>query len=133
MPEFRVIKPDQFKYAVGQLLEEYSEEVSKAMYVAMDETCDEVVDELRTAGEFGGRKYRRGWTKDISQRFSGYVEAKVWNKKHYRLTHLLEFGHQLVLGGRKRGDVRAFEHIKPINDKVPEIYQKKMSFFLVGR
>lgn len=129
MPELRTIKPDQFKYVVGTMLEEYSDEVAKAMYVACDETCDELVDELKQAGEFKGTKYRRGWKKWIQQSMSGVVEAKVWNAKHYRLTHLLEKGHQLILGGRKVGDVRAFEHIKPINDQVPERFQKKFNAF----
>lgn len=133
MPELRVIKPNEFKYMVGSILEEYNDEVAKACYVATDETCDWVVEQLKTAGKFKGNKYRRGWKKYISQKSYGAVEAKVWNAKHYRLTHLLEFGHELVKGGRQIGDVGAFEHIKPINDKVPEMFQKKFAFFLGGK
>lgn len=133
MPEFKVVKPDQFKYAVGSILEEYSDEVAKAMYVATDETCDEVVDALKTSGTFKGKKYRRGWKKFIQQKMSGTIEAKVWNKNHYRLTHLLEFGHQLRLGGRHVGDVKAFEHIKPVNDQVPEIFQRKFTSLMGGK
>ena len=130
MPELKVIKADQFKYAVGSMLEQFDAEVSKAVYVAIDEVCDEVVAELKHAGDFNGKKYRRGWKKVISQKSYGAVEAKVWNAKDYRLTHLLEFGHALKRGGRKIGDVRAFVHITPINDKVPDMFQKKFEFFL---
>lgn len=128
MPELKVVKPDQFKYAVGSMLEQFDQEVSKAVYVATDEVCDEVVDELKKAGSFRGSKYRRGWKKVISQKSYGAVEAKVWNEKHYRLTHLLEFGHAKQNGGR----VRAFVHIAPINDEVPEKFQKKFKSILGG-
>lgn len=130
MPEMRVIKPHEFKYMVGTMLEEYDDEVAKACYVASDEVCDWVVDQLKTAGKFKGNKYRRGWKKVIKQYSYGLVEAKVWNEKHYRLTHLLEFGHALVKGGRQIGDVEAKEHIKPINDKVPDLFSEKFAFFL---
>lgn len=128
MPEMKVVKPDQFKYSVGSMLEQFDAEVSKAVYVACDETCDWVVDQLRQAGEFKGKKYRRGWKKVISQKSYGAVNAKVWNEKHYRLTHLLEFGHAKQNGGR----VRAFVHIAPVNDKVPELFQKKFNT-IMGR
>jgi hypothetical protein len=48
--------------------------------------------------------------------------AKIYNKKHYRLTHLLEFGHAKVNGGR----TRAFPHIKPVNDWVQKEYERKL-------
>ena len=41
----------------------------------------------------------------------------VFNKKHYQLTHLLEYGHQSRNGGR----VRAFSHIAPVNEQIGDM------------
>lgn len=46
----------------------------------------------------------------------------TYNAKHYRLTHLLEFGHAKQNGGR----TRAFPHIAEVNDWAQEEVEKRM-------
>ena len=42
------------------------------------------------------------------------------------MTHLLEKGHQLRKGGRKVGNVKAFEHIAPVNETLGDLAVSKI-------
>lgn len=57
---------------------------------------------------------------------TGLNGYSVYNKKHYQLTHLLEKGHQLRKGGRKVGNVKAFEHIAPVNETLGDLAVSKI-------
>lgn len=48
------------------------------------------------------------------------------NKKHYQLTHLLEKGTSYRKGGRKVGNVKAFEHIAPVNETLGDLAVSKI-------
>lgn len=121
-----VIKPNQLALYVNMQIQEYGSDIQKAVYVAADETAQELRDELKTAGDFKGRKYRTSWSYEIEQNHYGSVKATVFNKKHYRLTHLLEFGHAKQNGGR----TRSFPHIAPVNEKAVDIFNKKLESIL---
>jgi hypothetical protein len=117
------IKHNQLSLYVMKELDAYGSDVNMAVYVAADETAQELRDELHTAGTFKGRKYRRSWSYEVNQHYGGSVVATVFAKApHYRLTHLLEFGHAKQNGGR----TREFPHIAPVNEKAPELFYKKL-------
>ena len=65
----------------------------------------------------------RGSRTSVITGLNGY---SVYNKKHYQLTHLLEKGHQLRKGGRKVGNVKAFEHIAPVNETLGDLAVSKI-------
>lgn len=46
----------------------------------------------------------------------------VYNRQHYRLTHLLEFGHANRDGSR----TRAIPHIRPTEDKYREKFRQEL-------
>lgn len=127
------VNASKFEIAVRSILTEYSADVIKATATAVHEVADEAKGKLRTATStprnFKGTKYRRSWDVEEKQT-SVYTMATVYNKKHYRLTHLLEFGHQVRHGGRKVGEAAAFTHIAPINDEVDKLFQQKMKDIL---
>ena len=119
----RTIGVNDFRAEVNSLLQEYGAEAVEAVSEATIETANEAKDKLKTAGNFKGTKYRGSWDAKKqglkSSAISGsrvFESAVVYNKKHYRLTHLLEFGHAKQGGGR----VQAFEHIAPVNDWAQE-------------
>lgn len=120
-------KSGKFELAVNHILDEFETDVYQATYLAIKETADEVVSLLKKAGEFNGTKYRKSWKADIIQRRL-YTSAIIHNVKHYRLTHLLEFGHAKINGGR----VQAFPHIAPINEKTGEMFEEKFEDLIGG-
>lgn len=124
MPQMHVghVKSNEFMLAVTRALEEWDASVIYAVNVAAKETADEAAEMLHSAGDFNGKKYRKGWKVTSRQKSRGDVEQIVHNKDEYRLTHLLEFGHAKQNGGR----TRAFPHIAPVADKCPEIFERKL-------
>lgn len=122
MPALK-IQPAEFQAAVDQLLVEFGDEVYNAMSEVIPEVSREATKELKSASPYQIRtgKYNKGW-KDKTEKKNVTVTATVYNDKQYRLTHLLEFGHAKVNGGR----TRAFEHIAPVNDAVEEKVIKKL-------
>ncbi len=117
----------KFELAVTTILDDFETDCYQAVYLSIKETAEEVVQMLKTAGDFRGNKYRKSWKAEVTQRRL-YTSAVVHNVKHYRLTHLLEFGHAKQNGGR----VRAFPHIEPINEKTGEMFEDKLTQMIGG-
>ena len=122
------IEAADLRSVVNGLLEEYTEEVADAVDTAVTKTAADAVKKLKSADAgFNDRKYSKGWTKKVT-RHRLYTEATVYNRTHGHLTHLLEFGHALKNGGR----ARAFPHIAPVNDEVPELFEDEFETALNG-
>ena len=113
--------------------------VHKAVNDGLEETAKMAEQELKKGGPYRERtgKYTKDWTHD--ERYSrasaitGLKGYSVYNKKHYQLTHLLEKGHQLKIGGRVLGNVRAYAHIAPVNELVGDYAIQKISRKVGGR
>lgn len=61
--------------------------------------------------------YANSW---VNKKVEGtnFASSTIHNKKHYSLTHLLEYGHAT----RDENTTRAFAHIQPVSDK----YSKRL-------
>ena len=117
------VNSSKFAIAVNDYLDEYSSDVSTAVYVCADEATTNARDKLRTAGDFKGTKFRRAWAQKISQKSWGAVEATVYLKKPmYRIGHLLEFDHASRNGGRVSG----YHFIEPIANECNEEFEQKL-------
>lgn len=108
--------------AVHLELAGYSDEVKDMLEETVTEVMDEAVDKLHTAGGFKGTKYKHSWTSKVERTRTG-ISGVTYNAKHYRLTHLLEFGHARRGGGR---NTTAYEHIAPVNDWAQEEVERRM-------
>lgn len=125
---------DNLDSAIKEQLEEWGNvELKQAVNAGIEETAAFAAKELKRGGPYKDRtgKYKKDWT--YEQRngrksvITGLNSYTVYNRKHYQLTHLLEKGHQLKLGGRAMGNVRAFEHIAPVNDMLGDLAVSKIS------
>ena len=116
------IKPDQLAETIKKVLDEYRGVTEEAASTGAMVTARHAVEKLRNAKPAGSEewgswsKYNNSWdVTDLAKRKNVYGQV-VHNKRHYQLTHLLEFGHALWQGGR----TRAFEHIAPVAQEAEE-------------
>ena len=96
---------------MAEILGDYSEEVRDVAMKCAKKAAKETTEELHATSPrapHGGGEYAASWTN--KKQGTGYV---VYNKEHYRLTHLLENGHESFnqYGGSYRFVPPAKKHI----------------------
>lgn len=97
---------------ITSAVREYSEDVSTSIAKKVDEVAKEVLKETKQMAPKRTGEYARTFKITKEDTF-GSTKRIIWNRKHYRRVHLLEFGHAKVNGGR----VQAFPHLRPAYDK----------------
>lgn len=105
-------------------MEEYTEEVKETTLDVAMGVSGKAVKMLKTESpkSKNGGTYAKKWTRE-----TGKDGITVYNgKPTYRLTHLLEKGHQLKRGGRKIGEVPACPHIEEIEEKCIKEYVEEL-------
>lgn len=125
----RTIEANDFSKVINDILTQYGDEAQKIVTEVVEDTAKKANAELRktSTGEFKNRTgaYRRSWTRQITKTNIS-VKATVYNRDHYRLTHLLEFGHVLKRGGRTIGVVKAFPHIEGVNNMCANLVETEI-------
>lgn len=116
------IKADDLAKTVSQVLKEYEGATIEAMKKAVDRTSKQAVRDLKASSPKRTGAYSRDWASKKRKKTNEWAYAKtVYNKKHYRLTHLLEKGHRKVNGGM----VAARPHIAKVEQEaVNELYRE---------
>lgn len=106
------ISIDRLAAEITKAVAEYTEDVSAAIDQEVTDTADKVLAEVKATAPKNTGEYAKTFTK-TDKSLSGKRRYIIWNKKHYRRVHLLEFGHAKVGGGR----VPAYPHLRPAHDK----------------
>lgn len=96
-----------------KIMDEYAEKVDETTDECMKEVADSTVAELKRTSPTskGHTKYARSWT--VTKKGHQYI---VHNKRHYRLTHLLEHGHVIKNQYGTYGRTTPQKHIKPAEE-----------------
>lgn len=94
------VKADGLLSAVSEILSEYEGATIAKMERAVDKAAKQAVESLKTDSPKRTGAYARDWAAKKDKQMRKYAYGKVvYNKTHYRVTHLLEKGHRTVNGG----------------------------------
>lgn len=117
---------------IKEILNEYGDEVYKVLGLAEHEVAEEAARKLQAGGSYGGTgAYKRDWTFDQQTKKRFRQSYIVHNADHYRLAHLLEKGHVSRNGtGRTFGNVKAYPHIKPVEEWAQQELPRKVEEML---
>lgn len=112
------IPVDDLSSAVMDALKEYSGEVMDAIRASVKEQAAQTAQELRDTSPKRTGKYARNWKSKVAYESKDDIRMLVYNGgKTYRLTHLLEYGHDIVVKGRVIGHAPAKPHIRQAEQK----------------
>lgn len=106
------ISIDQFANEIANAVREYTEDVSAAIEAKVDEVANQVLAEVKSLAPKNTGEYAKTFVK-TDQGSAGKAKRVIWNRKHYRRVHLLEFGHAFIRGGR----AAARPHLRPAYEK----------------
>ena len=98
------------------ILEEWKDTELDTLSKVLEDAGKAAVQELKSNSPTKTGSYRKGWRVKKTEKKKGVIEVTVYNKTDYQITHLLEHGHALVLGGRTLGRVKAYPHIEPAEE-----------------
>lgn len=117
------VKVDELASTINQWLTDYSEEVTDVAKEVVDEISEGAMKETKSHITWKDKKYSNSFALKTSyedkrnKRNTWYVKSP-----HYRLTHLLEFGHATREGGR----TREFPHVRYGDEFVKNNFERMM-------
>lgn len=109
------INIDQLAAEIAKGLAEYSQDVVEKVNVSSEKVGKAAVKRLKQTSPKRYGNYAKSWAMktepEVGQPHKRIVHVKA---PHYRLAHLLEYGHAKVGGGRVEGK----PHIRPAEEMV---------------
>jgi len=118
----RKSNPYDISAVIAEELQKYSEDVTNYVKQAVDDISAELVGNLKRDSPKQTGEYAKSWTSKKEYEDKFVKRVRVYNSKHYQLTHLLEYGHAKINGGR----VAAIPHIKPNEEKAIEELERRI-------
>lgn len=132
----RVVGVVNFNRAIEKLLLEYGEEVNKVLDKSVEVVAEAAADKLRGHRKFNPSRrptgvYADSWKAEKYAKGRIYTKWVVHNVEHYRITHLLEKGHDSKNQyGPSGKNVRAYPHIRDVNEWVRKALPEEVEWRL---
>ncbi len=112
------ISGEMLSKEIMKALEGYVDDISDIVEKDANEVAKEALAAIKQESPKGSTgEYSKGWKIKKIKKVKNMYSVKLYNKDHYQLTHILEFGHTTADGGH----TEAQPHIR----KVEEEYSKK--------
>jgi len=108
----KTVTVDALAVELTQIVASYTEDVARAIEKEVEDAAKAVQAEIKANSPVKTGVYKKGWSRREKSR-PGVVRYTVHNRNKPSLTHLLEYGHAKVNGGRVEGR----PHIEPAYDK----------------
>ncbi len=115
---------DNLGDVIAKELQLYCADTQIMVAGAVDKRADELVKALKADSPKKSGDYAKDWTSKVETNNFSYYKRRIHNKKHYRLTHLLEKGHALRQGGR----TKAVPHIGPDSERIQAEFVKDVEY-----
>ena len=128
----KAVKVDDMAKVLAAELQEYCQDVTDGLKTDVKTVAKEAVKELKATSPVDKRKttrrgrYAKGWSDVVAYESALDIRVKVHNKTDYQLAHLLEFGHEIVVGGKVVGHYDGIPHIRPAEENAEEKLMKKV-------
>ena len=122
MSKSNIVRADEITAAISKAFDNYEDDIYDIVVDTVDEVTKEARDELkqRSLAAFGSGKrekpYYKGWSTKKDTRGNSKYHKVIWNATNYQLTHLLEFGHR-VWNGKRKKEYGGVPHIQPVEEK----------------
>lgn len=118
------VSPDELSVELTKQLETYTAEVQEAVASSVTALVKEGVSKVKSNSPKRTGAYSKDWAVSNENK-KGKQSVRIYNKKHYQLTHLLENGHVVRngtgrIGPGKKTSVPGNPHIAPVNDWIQE-------------
>ena len=97
-------------------LSQYTAEVAEEVKQACKDISKELTANIQRDSPVKTGEYKKGWTSKVAFEDKNNIRITTYNAKKGSLTHLLEFGHSKVNGGRVDGK----PHIRPNEEKAKQ-------------
>lgn len=122
------IKIDDLASTIAKELTEYSQEVTDGLKKDIRTVAKECAKEIKINSPKDTGEYAKSWGTKVLYEGTNDIRISVYNKKHYQLAHLLEYGHDKVNGGRVEGK----PHIRPAEEHAEQKLIKKVKVVVKG-
>ena len=117
------ISGEMLSKEIMKALEGYADDISDIVEKDANEIGKEAVKTIKQESPKGATgEYAKSWRLRKDKKGKNSYIVKLYNKDHYQLTHLLEFGHATADGGH----TEAQPHIRPVEQE----YSKKFEDIL---
>lgn len=116
------MKVTDFEKAVNDILKAEIGLVNDKVREIASKVAKETVQDLKSSAPSRTGKYRKSFGVTESE----YGTPVVRSKKHYRLTHLLEFGHDIIKNGVRVGRTKGVNHWANAEEKGIREFKKRI-------